>query len=63
MVVIADLLYDDALAEAVARRVDEAWRRGSYVVVGGVNKPRHPNPNRNPDPSPNVDAHAKDTKP
>ncbi len=33
-VVIADLLYEPALAAAVARRSLEAWRRGSRVVVG-----------------------------
>jgi tRNA G37 N-methylase Trm5 len=34
IVVIADLLYDKSLAVAVAKRVSEAYFRGSLVIVG-----------------------------
>lgn len=34
IVVIADLLYDKGLAVAVGKRVCEAYRRGSLVIVG-----------------------------
>jgi hypothetical protein len=34
VVVIADLLYDKSLAVAVAKRVAEAYFRGSLVIVG-----------------------------
>lgn len=38
LVVAADLLYDDELAGLVARRVAEAVRRGSWVLVGDENR-------------------------
>ena len=34
LVLIADLLYDKATARALAKRVDEAYRRGARVIVG-----------------------------
>lgn len=40
IVLIADLLYDKALAVAVGKRVCEAYKRGSLVIVG--NSPSRP---------------------
>jgi predicted nicotinamide N-methyase len=42
VVVIADLLYEPMLAAACARRVLEAWQRGSTVVVGDPGRAGRP---------------------
>ena len=40
VVLVADMLYDPVLASAVGKRVCEAYRRGSHVIVG--NSPGRP---------------------